>query len=108
MIRRPPRSTQSRSSAASDVYKRQVVIRHQSSGAPHTLAHAGWTAGAVINAGDGTHQHPTQALLDAFTIRRHLVGDGGHADVTGRDLAGLHVAIVGDVLHSRVARSNVQ
>ena len=85
-----------------------VVIRHQSSGAPHTLAHSGWTAGAVINAGDGTHQHPTQALLDAFTIRRHLVGDGGHADVTGRDLAGLHVAIVGDVLHSRVARSNVQ
>jgi aspartate carbamoyltransferase catalytic subunit len=85
-----------------------VVIRHQSSGAPHTLAHAGWTAGAVINAGDGTHQHPTQALLDAFTIRRHLVGDSGRADVTGRDLAGLHVAIVGDVLHSRVARSNVQ
>jgi aspartate carbamoyltransferase catalytic subunit len=85
-----------------------VVIRHQSSGAPHTLAHAGWTTGAVINAGDGTHQHPTQALLDAFTIRRHLVGDRRHADVTGRDLAGLHVAIVGDVLHSRVARSNVQ
>ncbi len=85
-----------------------VVIRHQSSGAPHTLAYSGWTAGAVINAGDGTHQHPTQALLDAFTIRRHLVGDGGNADVTGRDLAGLHVAIVGDVLHSRVARSNVQ
>ena len=85
-----------------------VVIRHQSSGAPHTLAHAGWTSGAVINAGDGTHQHPTQALLDAFTIRRHLVGDGGRADVTGRDLAGLHVAIIGDVLHSRVARSNVQ
>jgi aspartate carbamoyltransferase catalytic subunit len=85
-----------------------VVIRHQSSGAPHTLAHAGWTAGAVINAGDGTHQHPTQALLDAFTIRRHLVGDSVRADVTGRDLAGLHVAIVGDVLHSRVARSNVQ
>ena len=85
-----------------------VVIRHQSSGAPHTLAYAGWTSGAVINAGDGTHQHPTQALLDAFTIRRHLVGDGGRADVAGRDLAGLHVAIVGDVLHSRVARSNVQ
>ncbi|NMM16707.1 MAG: aspartate carbamoyltransferase catalytic subunit [Cellulomonas sp.] len=85
-----------------------VVIRHQSSGAPHTLAYAGWTSGAVINAGDGTHQHPTQALLDAFTIRRHLVGDSGRADVAGRDLAGLHVAIVGDVLHSRVARSNVQ
>ncbi|MBT0995179.1 aspartate carbamoyltransferase catalytic subunit [Cellulomonas sp. DKR-3] len=84
-----------------------VVIRHQASGAPHTLATAGWTSGAVVNAGDGTHQHPTQALLDAFTLRRHLVGDRGRADATGRDLAGLHVAIVGDVLHSRVARSNV-
>ncbi|GCD20468.1 aspartate carbamoyltransferase catalytic subunit [Cellulomonas algicola] len=85
-----------------------VVIRHQASGAPHTLAHAGWTSGAVVNAGDGTHQHPTQALLDAYTLRRHLVGDGGRADVSGQDLAGLRVAIVGDVLHSRVARSNVQ
>ncbi len=85
-----------------------VVIRHQASGAPHTLAHAGWTHGAVVNAGDGMHQHPTQALLDAYTLRRHLVGDGGRADATGRDLAGVHVAIVGDVLHSRVARSNVQ
>ncbi|MBF0687586.1 MAG: aspartate carbamoyltransferase catalytic subunit [Cellulomonas sp.] len=85
-----------------------VVIRHQASGAPHTLAHSGWTHGAVVNAGDGMHQHPTQALLDAYTLRRHLVGDGGRADVTGRDLAGAHVAIVGDVLHSRVARSNVQ
>ncbi|WP_066588736.1 aspartate carbamoyltransferase catalytic subunit [Cellulomonas timonensis] len=85
-----------------------VVIRHQASGAPHRLAHSGWTNGAVVNAGDGTHQHPTQALLDAYTIRRHLVGDGGRADVSGRDLQGLRVAIVGDVLHSRVARSNVQ
>lgn len=84
-----------------------VVIRHQASGAPHTLATAGWTTGAVVNAGDGTHQHPTQALLDAFTLRRHLVGDRGRADATGQDLDGLHVAIVGDVLHSRVARSNV-
>ena len=82
-----------------------VVIRHHASGAPHTLATAGWTHGAVINAGDGMHQHPTQALLDAYTLRRHLAGPG---DVTGRDLAGLRVAIVGDVLHSRVARSNVQ
>ncbi len=82
-----------------------VVIRHHASGAPHTLATAGWTSGAVINAGDGMHQHPTQALLDAYTLRRHLAGPG---DVTGRDLAGLRVAIVGDVLHSRVARSNVQ
>src|SRR6059058_4648981 len=71
-----------------------VVIRHSYSGAPHRLA--GWIAGSVLNAGDGTHEHPTQALLDAFTMRRRL----------GR-LEGLRVAIVGDVLHSRVARSNV-
>ena len=71
-----------------------VVIRHQASGAPHRLA--GWVHGSVINAGDGTHEHPTQALLDAFTMRRRL----------GR-LDGLRVTIVGDVLHSRVARSNV-
>ena len=85
-----------------------VVIRHHASGAPHTLATSGWTHGAVVNAGDGTHQHPTQALLDAYTLRRHLVGDHGRLDASGRDLNGLHVAIVGDVLHSRVARSNVQ
>ncbi len=71
-----------------------VVIRHQASGAPHRLT--GWVRGSVVNAGDGTHEHPTQALLDAFTMRRRL----------GR-LDGLRVAIVGDVLHSRVARSNV-
>lgn len=85
-----------------------VVVRHQASGAPHRLAHAGWVGSSVINAGDGTHQHPTQALLDAFTIRRHLVGTGDDPEGIGQDLAGLHVAIVGDVLHSRVARSNVQ
>jgi aspartate carbamoyltransferase catalytic subunit len=85
-----------------------VVVRHQASGAPHRLAHSGWVGGAVINAGDGTHQHPTQALLDAFTLRRHLTGTVENPDGTGNDLAGLHVAIVGDVLHSRVARSNVQ
>jgi len=77
-----------------------VVVRHPASGAPHRLAHAGWIDSAVVNAGDGTHQHPTQALLDAFTLRRHLAGGTG-------DLDGLHVTIVGDVLHSRVARSNV-
>jgi aspartate carbamoyltransferase catalytic subunit len=81
-----------------------VVIRHGSSGAPLRLARSGWTSGAVLNAGDGTHEHPTQALLDAFTLRRHLVGGGGPA--TGADLAGQHVVVVGDVLHSRVARSN--
>ena len=77
-----------------------VIIRHGSSGAPAQLARKRWIDGAVINAGDGTHEHPTQALLDAFTIRRHLKKDQG-------DLAGLKIAVVGDVLHSRVARSNV-
>ncbi|WP_405084583.1 aspartate carbamoyltransferase catalytic subunit [Microbispora sp. NBC_01389] len=71
-----------------------VVIRHSASGAPHRLAN--WVRGSVVNAGDGTHEHPTQALLDAFSIRRRL----------GR-LDGLKISIVGDVLHSRVARSNV-
>src|SRR5512139_278171 len=59
-----------------------VVVRHPASGAPHRLANAGWIGGAVVNAGDGTHEHPTQALLDAFTLRRHLVGPGE----TGADL----------------------
>ena len=77
-----------------------VVIRHPSSRAPHRLAHSGWIGGSVVNAGDGTHEHPTQALLDAFTMRRHLSGGKG-------DLSGRRITIVGDVLHSRVARSNV-
>jgi aspartate carbamoyltransferase catalytic subunit len=77
-----------------------VVIRHSASGAPQRLADSEWMLGAVINAGDGTHEHPSQALLDAFTIRKHL-GKGAS------DLHGIRVAIVGDVLHSRVARSNV-
>ncbi|CAB4743303.1 MAG: aspartate carbamoyltransferase catalytic subunit [Actinobacteria bacterium] len=77
-----------------------VVIRHSASGAPQRLADSQWMTGSVINAGDGTHEHPSQALLDAFTIRKHL-GKGGS------NLAGIKVAIVGDVLHSRVARSNV-
>lgn len=85
-----------------------IVIRHSASGAPHLLAHSGWTHGAVLNAGDGTHQHPTQALLDAYTMRRHLVGLRQGINPAGQDLQGLHVAIVGDILHSRVARSNVQ
>ncbi|TDL43479.1 aspartate carbamoyltransferase catalytic subunit [Microbacterium oleivorans] len=80
-----------------------VVIRHGASGAPHTLATSGWISAGVLNAGDGTHEHPTQALLDAFTIRKRVFGD----DSRGRDLTGLRVAIVGDILHSRVARSNV-
>ncbi|MFT4052804.1 MAG: aspartate carbamoyltransferase catalytic subunit, partial [Microbacterium sp.] len=80
-----------------------VVIRHGASGAPHTLATSGWITAGVVNAGDGTHEHPTQALLDAFTIRKRFFGD----DSRRRDLTGLRVAIVGDILHSRVARSNV-
>lgn len=71
-----------------------IVVRHASAGAPHRLA--GWVTASVINAGDGMHEHPTQALLDLFTIREHFPS-----------FAGLRVAIVGDVLHSRVARSNV-
>ena len=81
-----------------------VVIRHGASGAAHRLA--GWVQGSVLNAGDGTHEHPTQALLDAFTIRRRLRGTGA-AGPRGAGLDGLRVTIVGDVLHSRVARSNV-
>ncbi len=77
-----------------------VVIRHGSSGAPHRLAASGWIGGSVINAGDGTHEHPTQALLDAYTLRENLTNGQG-------DLEGKKVTIVGDVLHSRVARSNV-
>ena len=80
-----------------------VVIRHGSSGAPRVLAESGWIDAGVMNAGDGTHEHPTQALLDAFTIRRRLHG----AASRGRDLDGTRVTIVGDILHSRVARSNV-
>ena len=76
-----------------------VVIRHGSSGAPHLLATRNWIDAVVINAGDGTHEHPTQALLDAYTIRKHLRKNEG-------DLNGIKVAIVGDILHSRVARSN--
>lgn len=83
-----------------------VVIRHPSSGAPHRLASSDWIDGAVLNAGDGTHEHPTQALLDAFTLRRHWAKLAGR-NSTGTDLAGMRVAIVGDVLHSRVARSNL-
>ncbi|WP_239000830.1 aspartate carbamoyltransferase catalytic subunit [Jiangella asiatica] len=73
-----------------------VVVRHSASGAPYRLATSGWINACVLNAGDGTHEHPTQALLDAFTMRRHL-----------GELSGKRIVIVGDVLHSRVARSNV-
>jgi len=88
-----------------------VVIRHSASGAPHRLAE--WVRGSVINAGDGAHEHPTQALLDAFTIRRRFGrSSGGEPGAAaggkpGGGLDGLRVTIVGDILHSRVARSNV-
>jgi aspartate carbamoyltransferase catalytic subunit len=71
-----------------------IVLRHSSSGACHLLSRI--CRSAIINAGDGMHEHPTQALLDAFTIRERKKG-----------LAGLKVAIVGDLLHSRVLRSNI-
>jgi len=71
-----------------------IVIRHGASGAPWRLAE--WVEAVVVNAGDGTHEHPTQALLDLYTMRQRFPG-----------FDGLKVAIVGDVLHSRVARSNV-
>lgn len=79
-----------------------IVMRHFASGSAHRLAHSGWVEASIINAGDGTHEHPTQALLDAATLRNRLVDHP-----RGADLDGLHVVIVGDIAHSRVARSNV-
>ena len=72
-----------------------IIVRHSSSGAPHQLSK--WVKASVLNAGDGQHEHPTQALLDLFSMRERF-----------KDFEGLKVAIVGDVLHSRVARSNVK
>jgi aspartate carbamoyltransferase catalytic subunit len=72
-----------------------IVVRHGSSGAPHQLSR--WVKASVLNAGDGAHEHPTQALLDLFSIREHF-----------KDFESLRVAIVGDIVHSRVARSNVK
>lgn len=80
-----------------------VVIRHSASGAAQVLAQSNWIKGAIVNAGDGTHEHPTQALLDAFTMRKRIHGSAS----VGKDLADLKVCIVGDILHSRVARSNM-
>jgi aspartate carbamoyltransferase catalytic subunit len=73
-----------------------MVVRHRAAGAPHRIA--AWVEASVINAGDGRHEHPTQALLDTFTLRRHR----------GPDLDGAHVAMVGDIRHSRVARSTTK
>jgi len=72
-----------------------IVVRHKSSGVPQRIS--GWIDASIINAGDGWHEHPTQALLDAFTLRRHR----------GDSFAGMKVSIVGDVKHSRVARADV-
>jgi aspartate carbamoyltransferase catalytic subunit len=80
-----------------------MVVRHSSSGAAWRLAHSGWLNSSVVNAGDGTHAHPTQALLDAYTMRARVHG----RSATGKDLDGVSVVIVGDIAHSRVARSNV-
>lgn len=80
-----------------------VIIRHPASGAASRLASSGWIDAGVLNAGDGTHEHPTQALLDAFTMRRRLHGDASR----GQSLDGVSVVIVGDIAHSRVARSNL-
>jgi aspartate carbamoyltransferase catalytic subunit len=80
-----------------------VVLRHGASGAARVLADSGWIDAAVVNAGDGTHEHPTQGLLDVYTMRKRRHGTASR----GRDLDGMRVTIVGDILHSRVARSNV-
>lgn len=76
-----------------------IVIRHPASGAAHALAHRGWISSSIINAGDGSHEHPTQALLDALTLRQ--------AFGKTSDLSGLKVLIVGDILHSRDRKSVV-
>jgi aspartate carbamoyltransferase catalytic subunit len=76
-----------------------IIVRHSMSGAAHALANRGWVSASIINAGDGRHEHPTQALLDALTIRQ--------LKLSGSDLTGVKVLIVGDLDHSRVARSNI-
>lgn len=83
-----------------------IVIRHGASGAPQRLAEAGWIDAPILNAGDGTHAHPTQALLDAMTLRQFQEQSKG-IETRGATLDGMRVAIVGDILHSRVARSNL-
>ena len=79
-----------------------IVLRHSSSGSAYRLAHTDWVKSAIVNAGDGSHEHPTQALLDAMTIRQ-----GVSNNPRGKDLSGLRILIVGDISHSRVARSNI-
>lgn len=79
-----------------------IVLRHSASGSAHRLAHTDWVNSSVVNAGDGSHEHPTQALLDAMTIRQGMTNSP-----RGNDLRGLRVLIVGDITNSRVARSNL-
>jgi aspartate carbamoyltransferase catalytic subunit len=81
----------------SDMGADAFVVRHKSAGIPWQMSD--WTDAVVINAGDGAHQHPTQALLDVYTVRESLGGES---------MTGLHVVVVGDIRHSRVARSNVE
>ncbi len=79
-----------------------MIVRHRSSGVPARVT--AWTSASVVNAGDGQHEHPTQALLDCYTIREALGESGGRPQT---DFSGLRIGIVGDVRHSRVARSDV-
>lgn len=79
-----------------------VVIRHSCAGAPHLLTHRHFSH--IVNAGDGAHEHPTQGLLDAFTIREHIRKHRGDPNAT---IDGVNVTIIGDIAHSRVARSNI-
>lgn len=78
-----------------------LIMRHHSSGSAEALASSGWTSARLVNAGDGTNQHPTQALLDALTLREGF----GHS--AGEGIDGKKILIVGDIIHSRVARSNL-
>ena len=86
-----------------------IIIRHRNSGAPHLLSQS--VKCSVINAGDGSHEHPTQGLLDLFTIREHFTSNGRLPPtlnpVAPQSLQGFHIAIVGDIMNSRVARSNI-
>jgi aspartate carbamoyltransferase catalytic subunit len=82
-----------------------MVVRHKSSGVPSQVR--AWTKASVVNGGDGQHEHPTQALLDCYTIREALLDRAPEGDAGPEDLRGLRIAIVGDVRHSRVARSDV-
>ena len=84
-----------------------IIVRHRFSGAPHLLARS--VSCSVINAGDGSHEHPTQGLLDLFTMRDHFrkLGKIGAPDAGANAFKGIHVAIVGDIANSRVARSNI-